>query len=114
MQIPPQAVEAWRRVREIQARYGNAEPDATTAIALRQLVLQIGHVLDFDARLVEPARVNGHVWAWMNEPEHFERFELARKIADALDAALAVRQQQQHGEPSNEYGRSQYCARNAG
>lgn len=51
---PRAAVDLWRNIRAIQAR-GN--PSKTHLLELRAALNELGHVLGYDAILIEPHRV---------------------------------------------------------
>jgi hypothetical protein len=88
------AIEAWQRVRAIQKRASCAELGAADATALRELLRELGRLLDFDPRLIEVHRIpaDGGIWRWANAPEHYARFARAKEIAAALDAAVTAAQ----------------------
>jgi hypothetical protein len=88
--VKPEAIRLWARVRQIQSR-GN--PSETHLLELRAALNELGHVLGYDAILIEPHRVarDGRPWRWISEPDHLARWEFAKRLADELDAALGDR-----------------------
>jgi hypothetical protein len=84
------ARELWRHIRTIQRRGELAETDL---LELRAALNELGRVLDYNALLIEPHRVaaDGRPWRWISEPDQMARWELAKRLADELDAALRAR-----------------------
>jgi hypothetical protein len=84
--VSPRAIKLWRDIRTIQARGDLSETDL---LELRASLNELGRVLGYDGIVIEPHRVaaDGRPWRWISEPEHLARWELAKRLADELDAA---------------------------
>ena len=78
--IPPFAIEAWRRVCELQT----GDPESP---ALRDALAELRRVLGIGLE-IEPHRATDRPWSWIAEDYQYRRWQLSLQLRLALDAAL--------------------------
>jgi hypothetical protein len=86
MTLSPRARELWRNIRAIQRRGDHTETDW---LELRAAANELGRILGYDGITIEPHRIrDGRPWSWITTDEQMRRWELAKRLADELDAAI--------------------------